>query len=79
MYSRFLTFQWRLMFNAYYSPVGVTILTNVYCYGNLTGLSGNRVYFGEGKTHPIRARRIHFNGAQTISAAHFSGVQRSVV
>jgi len=61
------------------SPIGASILTSTYCYGNLTGLSGNRVYFGEGKTHPIRARRIHFNGAQTISAAHFSGVQRSVV
>ena len=69
MYSRFLTFQWRLMFNAYYSPVGVTILTNVYCYGNLTGLTGNRVYFGEGKnspnpssSHSFQWRPDHFSG-----------------
>ena len=87
MYSRFVAFQWRLICSTCNnSPIGATILTSIYCYGNLTGLTSNCVVLWKGKYPPASISMAPKHSPYPSSLHtfqwrpdHFSGVQRLVV
>ena len=87
MYSRSVAFQLRLKCSTCSnSPIGASIPTSTYCYGNLTGLTGNCVVLWKGEHSPasISMAPKHPPYPSTSNTFqwcpdHFSGPLRLVV